>query len=207
MSRSNILDTKRIQSLTDATFAVAMTILILDVKIPRSLSNTSLTNYFLHKSLPELLIYVLSFVTLGIFWIGSQFHHHLIIYTDRVSSWLNIFFLMVICMIPFSAGFLSEHKHEKLSIVVYSANLIAASILNLFMLAYAWNKKYIKPHFTKRHYKNAMNRVMIPVYMYGVTIIMSYLFPKVALYFLIPPIILHILPESANRSINKVNRY
>lgn len=198
-----VLDTKRIQALTDGTFAVAMTILILEIKIPGGLTKAELPGYFLYHTCPEILIYMLSFVTLGIFWIGSHFHHHLIIYTDRVSSWLNIFFLMVICIIPFSASFLNHYKHEALSIIVFCLNLIGASLFNLFMLAYAWKKKYIKPHFTQKDYKNSMRRVLIPIGMYCATIIVVFIFPAMALYLLMLPIILHILPERGNRTINK----
>lgn len=202
MNISTTLDTKRIQALTDAVFAVAMTILILEVRIPPKFRHIELTQYFIYQTFPEILIYILGFITLGVFWIGSHFHHHLITFTDRVSSWLNIFFLMVICMIPFSTGFLNEYRHEKLSVIVYSINLIGASIFNLLMLIYAWKKKYTKPHFTRKHYISAINRLLIPVYLYCGTIIISFIFPDIALYFLVLPVLLHILPEKANRTIN-----
>jgi uncharacterized membrane protein len=203
MNISTVLDTKRIQALTDGTFSVAMTILILELKIPAGLPKNELPHYFLNSVCPGILIYMLSFVTLGIFWIGSHFHHHLIMYTDRISSWLNIFFLMMICIVPFSASFLNNYKHENLAIVVYSVNLIGVSTFHLFMLVYAWKKRYIKPHFTRRHYNNAIRRVLIPISMYSVTIVMAYTFPTIALYFLILPILLHLLPEKGNKTINK----
>jgi hypothetical protein len=59
------LDTSRIQTLTDAIFAVAMTIIILEIKLPPDLSSHKLVRYFFHNTLPELLIYFISFVILG----------------------------------------------------------------------------------------------------------------------------------------------
>jgi uncharacterized membrane protein len=195
------LDVNRIPALTDAIFAVAMTLLILEIKIPAELSPRGLTRYFTHKTLSELFIYFVSFVTLGIFWIGSHFHHNHITRTDRISSWLNIFYLMAICIIPFSAGLLNHYQHQKLSIIFYSGNLIVASLFHFCMLVYAWRKKYVKPHFTDAHYKNAKHRIMIPIYVYIFIIMVSFFSPAVAVYLFLIPFILHILPESGNKQI------
>ena len=97
MNFSTELDIKRIQSLTDSIFAVAMAILILGITIPATLSPDATKDYLLHHTLKELFIYFVGFATLGIFWIGSHFQHHLLVQTDALSSWFSIFFLMMIC--------------------------------------------------------------------------------------------------------------
>ena len=94
MNTENELNIKRIQSLTDATFAVAMTILILEVKVPPGLSQDVLVNHFKDHTWRSLFIFMIGFVTLGVFWVGSHFHHHHLVRTDRISSWLNLLFLM-----------------------------------------------------------------------------------------------------------------
>ncbi|ULQ56213.1 TMEM175 family protein [Flavihumibacter rivuli] len=190
------LDVKRIQGLTDAVFAVAMTILIIEIRIPEGLNADVLSRYFFEKILPELFVYMLGFVTLGIFWIGSHFHHHLITKTDRVSSWLNILFLMSICMIPFSVGFLNHYRHEKLSVIVFSLNLILTSALIYLMLYYSWKKAYIKPHYTLEHFKYARRRIIRPIYCYLAIILISFLSTPIAFYSLLIPIILHLIPEN-----------
>ncbi len=179
-----------------------MTILILEIRIPNDLDSTHLTRYFLHRTLSELFIYFISFVTLGIFWIGSHFHHNLITQTDRISSWLNIFFLMMICMIPFSAQLLNHYRHEKLSITFYCVDLIIASYCHYLMLIYAWKKNYVKPTLTPEYYKNAKHRILIPIYIYFAIIGVSYFSPYIALYMFMIPFVLHILPESANERVS-----
>lgn len=158
MSTETELSIKRIQSLTDATFAVAMTILILEVKVPPGLSEEVLTGHFLNHTLRSLFIYMIGFVTLGVFWVGSHFHHHHLVRTDRISSWLNILFLMFICMIPFSIDFLRNYHHQQFSIVFYSANLLIASMINFLMIWYAWKRGYVKPYYTKGNFKSARLR-------------------------------------------------
>jgi len=69
------------------------------------MGSIELQKYFLDYILPELLIYVIKFFTLGIFWIGSHFHHNVFPKTDFICSCLNVLFLMMICRIPFEVVF------------------------------------------------------------------------------------------------------
>jgi len=202
MKFSTQLDITRIQTLTDSIFAVAMTILILEIRIPLLLDSGHLTKYFFRNTLSELFIYFISFLTLGVFWIGSHFHHNLITQTDRISSWLNIFFLMMICMIPLSAQFLNHYRHEKLSIHFYCNNLIVASLLHYCMLIYAWKKNYVKPQLTPEYYKNAKHRILIPVYIYFAIILVSFYSTNIAIYLFMIPLVLHILPERGNKELS-----
>jgi uncharacterized membrane protein len=199
MSPDSDLDLKRIQALTDATFAVAMTILILEVRIPAGLDTLALHEYFFRHNMHQVSTYVIGFVTMGIFWIGSHFHHHHLLKTDRISSWMNILFLMLICLIPFTIGFVNNYRHEKLSLIVYSINLILASAANYGMLWYAWKKQFVKIHFTRKHFNHGRQRIMIPICIYAAIIPVAYLSTEVALYMFLVPIVLHIIPETGNK--------
>lgn len=192
------LDIRRIQSLTDAVFAIAMTIIILEIKIPAGLSSGDLKQYFEEHTLRQLYIYFLGFVTLGILWIGSHFHHHHVMKTDRISSWLNILFLMFVCIIPFSIGLLYGYRFEKISLIFLGVNLILASIANYFMLSYAWRRTYIKPHFTREHFIHAGRRILFPVLIYLAVIPVSFFNTNIALYLFLIPVIVHIIPEKGN---------
>ncbi|TCJ12167.1 DUF1211 domain-containing protein [Flaviaesturariibacter flavus] len=204
MSLETELDIKRIQSLTDGAFSIAMTILILEVKIPTGLNSIELNDYFFEHTFQKLLIYILGFVTLGILWIGSHFHHHHVMKTDRTSSWLNIIFLMFVCIIPFSIGFLSDYKHDNLSIIFLGINLILSSLGNYLMLWYAWKKEYIKPHFTIEHFTHAKHRILFTVYIYMAIIVISYFVTSsFVLYLFLIPVILHVIPERGNKPIGQ----
>jgi uncharacterized membrane protein len=62
------LDNKRVQSLTDGTFAIVMTVLILEINIPSGLTEDQLINYFYDKEIPALIVFFISFILLGIFY-------------------------------------------------------------------------------------------------------------------------------------------
>lgn len=176
-----------------------MTIIVLEIRIPPGLNPTELNTYFTSHTLPELFIYFTGFVTLGILWIGSHFHHHHVMKTDRTSSWLNIIFLMFVCIIPFSIGVLYKYRHDKLSIIFLSINLILSNVANFLMLWYAWKKAYIKPHFTLAHFIHAKRRLLFPIFIYMVIIVVSFYSPGVALFLLLIPAIVHVIPEIGNK--------
>ena len=192
------LDTKRIQSLTDATFAVAMTILILEVKVPTGLDPKELNTYFISDVFPELFIYAIGFVTLGIFWIDSHFHHHLMVDTDKFSSWLNIIFLMIICLIPFSISFMRNYREDPLSILFYSLNLVWACIAQMLMLGYAWKKGYTNPCYARKDFRRALLRNLIPIGCYLLIIPVAFLSTDVAPFLFFVPIVLHLLTKNEN---------
>ena len=76
--KPTLLDIRRINALTDATFGVAMTILILSVEMPEGLTTALMHEMFNDHVLPSLFIYGLSFIILGSFWNESHSHNHLV---------------------------------------------------------------------------------------------------------------------------------
>src|ERR1700743_1175207 len=94
---------ERLAALSDGVFAFAMTVLVLDIR-PPSLSDIH-SEAALAQALwllgPRLLSFVMSFMTLGIFWVGQQTQHDALDHTDRSYSWLHIGFLMAVCLLPF----------------------------------------------------------------------------------------------------------
>lgn len=197
------LDVKRIQGLSDAIFAVAMTILILDVNIPTDLQHRNLIGFLIHEIIPALSVYFVSFIILGAYWVDSHFHHHLLFKTDRTSSWFNILFLMFICTIPFSARFLSKYRREELSIIVYCLNLTCANIMHFLMLKHAWKSHYIKPHISSELYRTMKVRIILPAVMYMTIILLSFFTASWVRLFFSIPLIFHIF---WGRSMNEVKK-
>ncbi len=123
----------RMEALSDGVFAIAMTILVFDLKDP--VSNVQLSDGALLQSLqqlgPVLLTYLLSFMTLGIFWTGqsTQFDY-LFQYTRRL-TWISLFFLLFVSLIPFTTAILSHHIHNRISILLYWLHLAVLGVLIL----------------------------------------------------------------------------
>ena len=103
--------TNRIEALADGIFAVAMTLLVLDVKLPNGelfASDQALLARLLTLE-HTFVIYLISFIVLGMFWVGHHAHFHFIRYVDHTLLWINLMFLFVITSIPFATDLLGDH--------------------------------------------------------------------------------------------------
>jgi uncharacterized membrane protein len=118
-------DRDRIVNLSDGIFAIAITLLVLDLKVPNiseSLVATELPSELL-TLWPKYLGYLLSFLVISIFW---TIHHS--IFTnirsyDRGLLWLNFLFLMLVAFIPFPTSLLGEYGNHQLPVAIYAATL------------------------------------------------------------------------------------
>jgi uncharacterized membrane protein len=181
------LDVKRIQSLTDAVFAIVITILSLSLVVPANENDEGLRRFLWDQILPKLFIFFLGFIIVGAYWVDTHYNHHHILKVDKMSIWLNIFFLMFICLIPFSSGFLANYLYSSISVIIYSINLIIVSSWHLAMLIYSWKRKFIHPHIDKKLYRNMILRIVLPIAIYLMIIPVSLLrTPWVVYLFLLP---------------------
>jgi uncharacterized membrane protein len=111
----------RIVFFSDAVFAIAITILVLDIRVPDGLSPAELPAEVLGLW-PKYLSYVVSFLVLAIYW---QAHHRVfrpIRGYDGTLVWLNFLFLMAVAFLPFPTSLLGEYGREQVSVVIYAAN-------------------------------------------------------------------------------------
>jgi uncharacterized membrane protein len=118
----------RIVFFSDAVFAIAITILVLDIRVPYGLSPAELPAEVLGLW-PKYLSYVVSFLVLAIYW---QAHHRVfrpIRGYDGTLVWLNFLFLMAVAFLPFPTSLLGEYGREQVSVVIYAANAAVASLL------------------------------------------------------------------------------
>jgi len=126
---------QRIEAISDGVFAIALTLLILDIKVPVSETihgEKDLLKAFVGLA-PKLLSYFLSFMTLGIYWSAHSSQFHYISKSDRHLNWINLFFLLFVSVIPFTTAFLSEFITFKFAIFIYWLNLtLLGAMLVLF---------------------------------------------------------------------------
>ncbi|MGA1379689.1 MAG: TMEM175 family protein [Chitinophagaceae bacterium] len=182
------LNVNRIQALTDAVFAIVITILSLTLVIPPGENENDLKRFLLDQIIPKLFIFFLGFIVVGAFWVDTHFNHHHMVKTNIFSIWLNIFFLMFVCLIPFSSGFLANYLYTSISIIVYSLNLILVSLLHLAMLVYSWEKRFIDPTVSRTLYHNMCWRIILPTIIYILIIPLAYLKKGWVVYLFIAPL-------------------
>jgi len=117
---------ERLAALSDGIFAFAMTVLVLDLRVPalESVHNERDLWHALAALSPRLLMYMMSFLTLGIFWVGQQTQlNHLSASNIRL-SWIHIGFLFFVTVIPFSTALLAEFIAYRIALLAYWLNVL-----------------------------------------------------------------------------------
>ena len=140
----------RLAALSDGVFAVAMTLLVLDLKPPSLApraqrpifsggggSEHALLHGLAHQVAPRLLPYAMSFLTLGIFWVGQQAQLESFTRSNRALTWIHLMFLLGVTLMPFSTGLLAEDTTYRLSMAVYWLNLFSLGAVLYVSLVYA----------------------------------------------------------------------
>ena len=112
---------ERLAALSDGIFAVAMTLLVLDLRVPASdaVHSERDLGHILLGIAPRLLIFLMSMMTLGIFWVGQQTQLNHFARSDRNLAWIHIAFLCAVCLVPFSTSLLAEFIHYRMALLVY----------------------------------------------------------------------------------------
>ena len=130
----------RLAALSDGVFAFAMTLLVLDLRVPAV--ELVHSEHDLWRSLaalaPNLLTYLMSFMTLGIFWVGQQTQLNKTQRSDRDLAWIHLAFLLAVTLIPFSTKLLAAFIVYRTALVVYWLNILALGA------ALWWSWKYVR---------------------------------------------------------------
>ncbi len=118
------LQLERIILFSDAVFAIAITLLAIEIKIPELHErNEQYALQALAMLIPRFIGFFISFMLIGIYWIT---HHKLFGYVidyNKTLLWRNLFFLLFIVLLPFSTGFYSEYYLLRTPLLVYSINI------------------------------------------------------------------------------------
>src|SRR5215475_7232925 len=116
---------ERIAGLSDGIFAVAMTLLVLELHAPahEAIHGEHELRAALLALAPKLLVYLMSFLTLGIFWVGQQTQLNHLERSNRNLAWIHLAFLFAVTLTPFSTALLGEHMELRTALVLYWGNI------------------------------------------------------------------------------------
>ena len=157
----------RLNQLSDGIFAIVMTILVFDLRVPVIWGPIDNMNLWLEikKLFPLLLSYVLSFALLFTYW---RAHHFFIsIYAKNIDSLLiniNALFFMLISLVPFSAGILGQFNKNELSVIIFGTHIILIGLTLYWMRRYVIYSPHIQnPEISKHEILGSTVRTLAPV--------------------------------------------
>jgi uncharacterized membrane protein len=153
---------ERLAAISDGVFAVAMTLLVLDLRTPAESAIHSEADLWhaLVALAPRVLVYLMSFLTLGIFWVGQQTQLNHVERSNRDFSWLHLAFLFAVSLMPFSTSLMAEFISYRVALIAYWANIVLLGALLYVGWTYAVRAHLVKPDVTD-DMENAFKRRVI----------------------------------------------
>ena len=155
-------DTGRIEAFSDGVFAIAITLLIIEIGVPHVVGTESLFEKLV-ELWPSYLGYAISFLVIGTVWANHHNRFRLISRSDHILLFLNIVFLMCVAFIPFPTALLADYlsgtnEHRTTAVAVYSGTLAVTAIFFTILWLYAAGNYRLVDRAVDPHLLRAMTR-------------------------------------------------
>ncbi len=202
----HLSETARLETFCDGVFAIAITLLVLEIHVPQlgaEASSAALAR-LLVQNWPSYLGYVLSFVVIGIMWAN---HHSIFRYvrrTDRYFLLLNVGFLMCVAFLPYPtavlARYLPESGAQRAAVATYSGTLFVIALAFNAVWWYAMlHPALVGPHADREGMRTITRRYALGPVSYAVTVGLAFVnvWACLGLHGLLA--LLYLLPEQRHR--------
>ncbi|MGA8476272.1 MAG: TMEM175 family protein [Candidatus Cybelea sp.] len=161
---------ERLGSLSDGVFAFAMTLLVLDLRVPvlEGLHSEGALRHALAGLGPNLLTYLLSFMTLGIFWVGQHTQLSKLKHSERSLTWIHLAFLLTVTMVPFSTKLLAAFITYRTAVLIYWLNIVALGATVYWSWSYALKANLVKEEAPAGLAEAVRRRIFVAQALYAV---------------------------------------
>lgn len=134
---------ERLILFTDAVFAIAITLLVIEIRVPELHPATEANAVQgLLRLIPKFIGFFISFFVIAIYWVA---HHRIFRFVRRLNAsliWINLFFLLGIVLMPFTTAYQSEYSLLRTPWIVYSVNIIVVGLMQVRLQAYLRNRAH-----------------------------------------------------------------
>jgi len=182
-----LIPTRRVETLTDGLFAIAMTILVVTIQIPVGPIHTA--DLFVQTTseiIPKFAVYFLSFLLLAVFWVD---HHmfYLVKKSNFTLIWLNIFWLMFIALLPLSTSIIAQFPEYQLAQLIFDFNLLFIGLFFYIIWSYSLDRGLISEKVNPYYPYIKRSLLFMPIVI-SVTILFTFINPKwsMVILFMIP---------------------
>ena len=191
----------RLEALGDGIFSVAMTLLVIEIPLPKgNPRNFSEFATAIHGIWGQLGCYVISFVILGIMWFGHRMMFEYIGRTNRYFIFLGVLFYMIVCLVPFTTRFLASDARQWYTILCYGVNL---SLCNLTLYA-QWSygikrESLLDKELPAEVRKEARMLFLLSPVVYSIAIAFSFFAPIVSIIIFVITPLLYLIPNKIDK--------
>jgi uncharacterized membrane protein len=186
-----LIPKNRLETLADGIFAIAMTLLVLSIEVPTLPGNVTpiiIREYVIYTLIPQIFIYILSFVLLAVFWMT----HHIFFIIKRTNTtllWINILWLMSIAIVPFSTSMIGKYGQFQLTQLIFAINMLIIGLLSYANWNYASSRGMIAEKIMPYTGKIKKSFLALPIISLA-AIVISFIIPmgSIVVFILIPTI-------------------
>jgi TMEM175 potassium channel family protein len=190
-------------SFSDALFAFSITLMALSLELPNlhnHILEPQLTKLIGQELIPNIIHYVISFLVVGMYWIG---YHRIFEYIKRTNltlTWLNLVFLLFISLVAYFTGLLSTYSTYRIVVISFASVLAATGFISILMWWYATNnRRLVYENLDSDLVRYYLIRGLVPPLTFLLSIGVSFIDVQSALYF-------WIMMFPANFIVNKIHQ-
>lgn len=198
-----IVSKSRMEYFSDGIMAIAITIMVLDIELTKFPTLTRANEWDIMVSLlPRFLVYLLSFVILGVMWVNHHTFYHMIKYVDIKLLWYNLHLLFWLTLVPFATSMISKFPSLPLPLASYGFIMFMSS------LAFNWSRIYaVKKHMIYAGHEKELNdaidkliarirmKITVGVLLYSISIPVAFISIYLAYVCIVAPAVLYLVPE------------
>ena len=197
-------ETQRIEAFSDGVFAIAITLLIIEIGVPHVGGGESLASA-LGDLWPSYGAYVLSFVMIGIYWANHHSFFRLFVRTDHYFLMLNVLFLMAIAFLPFPTAVLGEYLDDSaqrdIAVRLYASALLLPAVGWLLVWLYANARGLVDERLAPDYIRFLTAQYLLSNALYAGALLLSFLNAWIALTIVVGLTLLYLLPPRRPRFI------
>ena len=208
-NRSFFISTSRIEAFSDGVFAIVITLLAFQFKVPKFTSEATLQQNFqeLLKLSPHFISFVFSFLFVAVFWINHHQLYHTIKEADRKLLWYNIHMLFWITIIPFPTAMVGDHPDIPAAVMSLAFVLMMASLAAYIVRRYSYFRaSLVDENLSKDSIKDGLTKNVLAIILNFAAILIAPYSVKVCYFIFIIVLALFIIPQKLERKSKSTNK-
>jgi uncharacterized membrane protein len=178
---------ERLAALSDGLFAIAMTLLVLELRLPEpgEIHSEAELGRALLVFAPRFLVCVMAFLSLGIFWVGQQSQLSQLARADRDLTWIHIAFLFLISVVPLSTRLLADFDNFRIPLLIYWLILVLLGLTLYLAWMHARSAGLIRDDTPQEAVHSYRRRILLAQGLYAFGALLCIISPLLSIAFII----------------------
>jgi uncharacterized membrane protein len=193
------LPVNRLEAFSDGVIAIVITLMIFQIKIPTIAGNATSAEIWnsWFNILPSLIVYVLSFVMVGVLWVNHHQFFHQLKNIDRHLLWYNLHLLFWMCIIPIPTAFLGQHFQKPEATALYGFNLFMTAVAFALMREYVNKSEHLLiDNLSSALRKKLRRKILTTVVLYFISIFAGYISTYISIGIFLLVIVMYFMPQN-----------